>query len=215
MYARMYVYMCVCIHVYYVCMHNISGEFTGEKCPTQNGKGIVLREFSGGELSGVIVRGNCPTPHLSVCPSVRPSIHQTIPLHVYLSVFLYVRPSVRPSIHPSLHPSLHPSIHPSIHISIHPSIHPSVCLSVRPTFRHYVRTSIHPSIHPSVHSSINPSVCLSVYLSFYICTVVKKSKLNCLCHICRLPNHRLKFRRYLHNSIRNVIPTHHNILSNR
>src|SRR6218665_1935254 len=123
-----------------------------------------------GELSGGIVRANCPTPHLSVCPSVRPSIHQAIPLHVYLSVSLYVRTSIRLSIHPSLHPSIHPSIH--------------------------------------------PFVCLSIYLSIYA-RWLKKSKLNCLCHICRMPNHRLKFRRYLHNSMRNVIPTHHNILSNR
>src|SRR6218665_3308677 len=44
----MYVYVCVCIHVY-VCMHNILGELSG---------GNVLPKTGGG-----IVRGNCPTPH--------------------------------------------------------------------------------------------------------------------------------------------------------
>src|SRR6218665_28593 len=171
MYARMY----VCIYVYYVCMHNISGELSGEKCPTQNGKGIVLREFPGvncpGELSGLIVLH--PT-----CLSVRPSDH----------------PSIKPSLCMSICLSLSTYVRPSVYLSIH--------------------HSIHPSIHPSIHTSIHPFVCLSIYLSIYA-RWLKKSKLNCLCHICRKPNHRLKFRRYLHNSMRNVIPTHHNILSNR
>src|SRR6218665_3259371 len=43
-----------------------------------------------------------------------------------------------------------------------------------------------------------------------------KNKPNCLCHIYLMPNHIiLKLRRYLENSIKNMILTNHNILFNR
>ena len=58
MYVCMYVcmYMCVCIHVY-VCMHNIWGELSGGKCPTQNGRRGNCPGNCPGEVSGGIVRG--------------------------------------------------------------------------------------------------------------------------------------------------------------
>ena len=60
MYVYMYMclYVCVCVYAYmynvYLCMQNILGELSG-------GMSYPKRE---GELSGGIVRENCPTPHL-------------------------------------------------------------------------------------------------------------------------------------------------------
>src|SRR6218665_3758399 len=53
--TRVCMYMCVCIHVC-VCMYNISGEMSGGKCPTQNGRGNCPGELPGGNCPG----GNCP-----------------------------------------------------------------------------------------------------------------------------------------------------------
>jgi len=45
MHVCMYICICVCMHtcicMYVICMHNISGELSGGKCPTQNGRGII------------------------------------------------------------------------------------------------------------------------------------------------------------------------------
>src|SRR6218665_218127 len=54
MYACMYLCYYVCMDTC-ICMHNILGELSGERCPTQNGRGNCPRS----ELSGELSNGNC------------------------------------------------------------------------------------------------------------------------------------------------------------